>query len=124
MSIFQMTPAQVQESLKDLPSTHTKEQIIGLITALQTDLGKDLPGLSFTETIHRHADNHKELFFSYPMLFRSVCKGTYRQVVLDVLLDAKQAMESGEKSKEEALEEVIKKSVDEVTAFRAKEKED
>ena len=119
-----MTPEQVRESLKELPSSHSKEQITGLITALQADMENDPPELTFTQTVHRHATAHKELFFSYPMLFRSVCKRTYRQVVLDVLLDAKHAMDCGEKTKKEALEEVIKKSVDDVTAFRAKEKKD
>lgn len=122
MSVFHMTPQQVRDSLKDLPSSHSKEQITGLITALQADMDNDPPGLTFTQTVHRHSNTHKELFFSYPMLFRSVCKRTYRQVVLDVLLDAKHAMDCGEKSKQEALEEVIKKSVDDVTAFRDKEK--
>jgi hypothetical protein len=58
------------------------------------------------------------------MLYRTICKGTYRKVVLDILLDAKQAIQSGEKSKKDALEEVIRKSVDEVTEFRAKHKMD
>jgi hypothetical protein len=80
--------------------------------------------MSFTDTVHKHANGHKELFFSYPMLYRTICKGTYRKVVLDILLDAKQAIQSGEKSKKDALEEVIRKSVDEVTEFRAKHKMD
>ena len=119
MSVFQMTPEQIRASLKELPSSHTKEQIVGMIDALQTDIQKDAPGMSFTQTIHQHCDGHRELFFSYPMLFRTVCKKTYRPVVLDILLDAKFAMDSGEKNKKEALDEVIRKSVDEVTAFRA-----
>lgn len=122
MSVFHMTPGQVQRTLDELPTTHTKEDIMVLIKNLQADIQNDPPGMTFTETVHKHANEHKELFFSYPMLFRSVCKGTYRQVVVDILLDAKQAIDSGRKSKKEALEEVIKKSVDEVTATRAKEK--
>jgi len=118
MSVFKMTPVEVRASLDQLPSVHTKEQIVGLIEALQSDLQKDTPGLTFTQTIHRHSSSHKELFFSYPMLFRSVCKRTYRPLVLDILLDARFAMERGEKNKKEALDEVIRKSVDEVTALR------
>ena len=114
-----MSHQQVRDSLNELPSSHTKEQIVGMIEALQADMQNDAPGLTFTQTIHRHSTAHKELFFSYPMLFRTVCKKTYRPVVLDILLDAKFAMESGEKNKKEALDEVIRKSVDEVTAFRA-----
>lgn len=119
MNVFQLSPQQVRESLKELPSSHTKGQIVGMIEALQADMENDPPGLTFTETVHRHSTPHKEMFFSYPMLFRTVCKRTYRPVVLDILLDAKFAMESGEKNKQEALEEVIRKSVDEVTALRA-----
>ena len=119
MSVFQLTPQQVRAFLDELPSSHTKEQIVGMIEALQSDMQADAPELTFTQTIHRHCDAHKELFFSYPMLFRTVCKKTYRPVVLDILLDAKFAMDSGEKNKKDALDEVIRKSVDEVTAFRA-----
>jgi hypothetical protein len=94
-----MTPLEVRASLNQLPPAHTKEQIMDLIEALQSDLQKDAPGLNFTQTIHHHSSNHKELFFSYPMLFRSVCKRTYRPLVLDILLDAKLAMEAARKTK-------------------------
>ena len=94
-----MTPLEVRASLNQLPPAHTKEQIVDLIEALQSDLQKDAPGLNFTQTIHHHSSNHKELFFSYPMLFRSVCKRTYRPLVLDILLDAKLAMEAARKTK-------------------------
>ena len=107
-----MTPKQVNDKLEELPTHHSKKEIMALIEALQASIREDPPGLSFTETVHKHANSHKELFFSYPMLFRTICKGTYRQVVLDILLDAKFAMESGQKNKKEALEEVIQKSVD------------
>lgn len=119
-----MTPAQIKDKLEELPMQHSKEEIMALIEALQASIRDDPPGMSFTETVHKHANDHKELFFAYPMLYRTICKGTYRQVVLDILMDAKQAIESGQKSKKEALEEVIKKSVDEVTDFRSKHKID
>ena len=121
MSVFHMTPKQVNDKLDELPTQHTKKEIMALIEALQASIREDPSGMSFTETVHKHANGHKELFFSYPMLFRTICKGTYRQVVLDILLDAKFAMESGQKNKKEALEEVIKKSVDEVTELRNKQ---
>ena len=117
-----MSPAEVRASLDALPSSHTKMQIVCMVEALQEDMKKDAPGLSFTQTVHRHSSAHKELFFSYPMLYRTVCRGTYRPVVLDILLDAKFAMDSGEKSKKEALDDVIKKSVDEVNAYRKSNK--
>ena len=120
MSVFNMNHQQLRASLNELPSSHTKEQIVGMIKALQADMENDPPGLTFTETVHRHSTPNKEMFLYYPMLFRTVCKKTYRPVVLDILLDAKFAMESGEKNKKEALDEVIRKSVDEVTALRAK----
>jgi len=118
MSVFQMTPEKIRASLNELPSSHTKLQIVGMVEALQADMAKDAAGLSFTQTVHRHSTAHKELFFSYPMQYRTVCRGTYRPVVLDILLDAKFAMDSGAKNKKEALDEVIRKSVDEVNAFR------
>ena len=124
MSVFHLTPSQVQDTLNELPAHHTKEMIVSMVDALQADIKLDPPGQTFTQTVHKHANKHKELFFSYPMLFRTICKGTYRQTVLDVLLDAKQAIESGQKNKKEALEQVIRKSVEEVSAIRAKEKND
>lgn len=124
MNVFHMTPRQMKDKLEELPMHHSKEEIMALIEALQASIRDDPPGMSFTETAHKHANDHKELFFSYPMLYRTICKGTYRKVVLDILLDAKQAIDSGKKSKKDALEDVIKKSVDEVTDFRAKHKID
>ncbi len=118
MSIFHETTSGVKRHLKELPSTHTKEDIVRLIDGLQADIRHDTPGLSFTETVKKHADQHKELFFSYPMLYRTVCKGTYRRAVLDILLDAKEAIESGAKTKKEALDSVITRAVDEVNELR------
>lgn len=120
MSIFHLTPSQVRDELDELPTTHTRAQIFALVDRLQKDMQDDPPDLTFTNRVHRHADKHKELFFSYPMLFRSVCKGTFRPVVVDILMDAREAMENGRKSKKEALEDVIRKSVDEVKEARRK----
>jgi hypothetical protein len=118
MSIFQQSTQDVKRDLQELPSHHSKQDIVRLIDGLQADIKNDPPGLSFTEKAKKHADQHKELFFSYPMLYRTICKGTYRRVVLDILLDAKEAIESGQKTKKEALEDVIKEAVDEVNHFR------
>lgn len=118
MSIFQQNTQDVKRNLEELPSHHTKQDILCLIEGLQADVKDDPPGLGFTDKVKRHADKHKELFFSYPMLYRTICKGTYRQVVLDILLDAKEAIESGRKTKKEALDGVIKNAVDEVNQIR------
>lgn len=123
MSVFHMTTAQVQDKLEELPHRHTKEEIVALVEALQADVCKDEPGLEFAKKVQRHATNHKELFFSYPMLYRTVVKGTYRPVVLDIIMDAREAIESGRQTKKEALDEVIRRSVDEVNAFRRGERE-
>jgi hypothetical protein len=123
MSVFHYTPKQVSSALDELPDTHTKEDVVRLIEALQDDIRQDPPGLTFTETVHKHADQHKEIFFSYPMLFRTICKGSYRKQVLDILWDAREAMQSG-RSKKEALDDVIKRAVDDVSEIRRKEKKD
>lgn len=122
MSVFHLTSSQLKDNLDELPTHHTKEDILRLIEALQTDIKNDPPEMTFTQKVHKHADAHKELFLAYPMLFRTICKGTYRQVVLDILLDAKEAIESGRKTKKEALDNVIKEAVDEVTALRQQQK--
>lgn len=118
MSVFQENPSQVKRHLEELPSHHTKEDIMRLVENLQADIAKDSPNLDFLDKVKKHADTHKELFFSYPMLFRTLCKGTYRKVVLDILLDAKQAIEAGTKTEKQALDDVIKKAVDEVNELR------
>lgn len=120
MSVFHMTPMQVNETVRNLPATHTKEQVVAMIEALQQDVQRTDPSLSHAQKVQMLANQHKELFFSYPMLFRSVCKGTYRPVVLDILWKAREAMESGEKTKKEALDDVIRESVDEVNEYRRK----
>jgi hypothetical protein len=115
-----MDHTELHASLDTLPEQHSKEEILTLIQKLQDDLDNDpsSSSLSLTQRVHRHANTNKELFFSYPMLFRSVCKGTYRPVVLDIIMRAKGAIDSGVKSKKDALEDVIKQSVDEVNAYR------
>jgi hypothetical protein len=120
MSVFHLSPNQIHEELAELPAAHTREQIFALVERLQADIRNDPPNLSFTQRLHLHANAHKELFFSYPILFRSVCKGTYRPVVVSILLDAKEAIASGQKSKTEALEEVVKRSVDDVNRIRGR----
>jgi hypothetical protein len=124
MSVFHMSPKDMNESLAKLPSKHTKDEVLAMVAKLQNDLAAEEDGsaeegsTSLQHRVHAHANNHKELFFSYPMLFRSVCKGTYRPVVLDIIWEARTAIENGAKTKKEALEEVIRQSVDEVNEFR------
>lgn len=118
MSLFQQSTQDLKRDLEELPSRHSKQDIVRLIEGLQADIKNDPPGLNFTDKVKRHADQHKELFYSYPMLYRTICKGTYRRVVLDILLDAKEAIESGAKTKKEALDGVVKEAVDEVNRFR------
>lgn len=118
MSVFTDNPSNIRRNLDALPSHHTKEDIMRLIDNLQADIAKESGDLTFMDKVKKHADQHRELFFSYPMLYRTICKGTYRKVVLDILLDAKQAIESGQKTKQTALDEVIKNAVDEVNAYR------
>lgn len=74
MSIFHLTPDKGGEQLDALPPSHTRNEIMALIERLQADMETDDPNATFTERVHRHADNHKELFFSYPMLYRTVIK--------------------------------------------------
>lgn len=117
MSVFHLNNNQIGEQLDALPPSHTRNEIMDMIRRLQADMESDDPNSSFTERVHRHADAHKELFFSYPMLYRTVIKGSFRPVVLDILLDAREAMQRGH-DKKEVLDGVIKKAVDDVNAYR------
>ncbi len=122
MSLFHSTPQELKDNLDALPERHSKTQIQDLVASLQADITSGPNNLNFAEKVHHYSNRHKELFCSYPMLYRTVCKGTYRPYVLDVILDSRDAMERGDWTKEKALEETIKKAVDEVNSLRANEK--
>lgn len=97
----------------DLPNRHTKEEITTMIENLQRDL-EQCPELGHAEKVHRFSTKHKELLFSYPMLYRTVCRGTYRPTVLNTIMELREMMESGQLDRKQAVEELVKKSVDDV----------
>jgi hypothetical protein len=124
MSVFHLTTAEVKDRLEELPHRHTKAEILALVEALQADLRQDKEADGdFAKKVQRHAGKHAELFFSYPMLYRTAVKGTFRPVVLDIIMDAREAIEAGRQTKKEALDVVIRRSVDEVNAYRRHERE-
>lgn len=63
MSIFHEHPSEIRQNLDELPSHHTKEDIIRLVESLQADFANDPPDLAFLDKVKRHADQHRELFF-------------------------------------------------------------
>ena len=119
MSLFNESSAQILEKLQELPTTHTREEIEGLVERLREDVAL-YPDMSFTDKVRKWSDPHRELCLSYPMLYRTICKGTYRPQCLDILLDVRESIEKG-LPKEKGLEEMIRRAVDEVNNNKSKQ---
>jgi hypothetical protein len=116
-----MTPSDEMCVLRSLPETFTKDQVFSMIAALQADMAKESPPRSWQDRVKRYSVSHGTLLVAYPMLYRSVCRGSYRPSVVDALIDARDAMASGV-SKKDALETVIRRAVDEVSQLREQSK--
>lgn len=112
-SPFTSTPTEVMENLQQLPATHTRQQIESLVEKLQEDLQADTETRTFSEKVHHWSGKHRELCLSYPMLYRTLCKGTFRPQCLDILLDVRDSISKG-LPKEKGLEEMIRRAVDDV----------
>lgn len=119
MSTPVVTPSKEKQILDALPEKYTREQIFSMIKALQKDLEADEPGLSLKIKVHRHSVKHADLLVGLPMLYRTVCMGKYRPAVVEAILDARDEMELGS-TKEVALENLIRRAVDEVNDIRGK----
>lgn len=111
-------PVDLVAQLEALPKRHSKPEIVALVESLQKDVAST-PDMTFAQKVQHHSTKHMELYLSYPMLYRTVVKGTYRPHVVNVLLDARDSIESGQATRDQALETVIKQSVDEVNRLRA-----
>lgn len=112
-----LTPTEEREVLRDLPAKFERDEIFGMVAALQADLAKDEPGLDDKTKVFRHGKTHKRLLVSLPLVFRSVCRGTFRPAVIDNILAARELMDRGV-DKKEAMEFMIKRAVDEVNGLR------
>ncbi len=115
-----MHPGEEKSYIESLPSRFSRQEIFEMIDRLREDVAQEDPPLKFEERVRTYQDKHKKLLFSMPLLYRTVLKGTYRPFVVETILDAREAMERGV-AKDKALEEVIRKAVDEVNDIRGNE---
>lgn len=99
-----------------VPKAHTRQNIEDLVARL-TD-ACNAHGGTHAEKVKAFSTDHAELLHSYPMLYRSVCRGTLRPEVLKNLLDARDQMQRGV-DKKTALDGLIVKAVDEVNALKS-----
>lgn len=113
-------PGEEKSILDSLPPKFSRQEIFAMVDALQQDVAQESPPLSFEERVRTYQDKHKVLLFSMPLLYRTVCKGTYRPYVVEVILDARDAMERG-MSRQDALDQVIHSAVDEVNDLRGQQ---
>lgn len=99
-----------------VPQSHSRKQIETLVA----DLTKacEAHGGTQAEKVKAFSEEHAELLHSYPMLYRSICRGTLRDEVLKNLLDARDQLEQGV-DKKTALDALIVKAVDDVNAIKA-----
>jgi hypothetical protein len=111
------TPQDERNTLNQLPERFSREEITKMVDALRSDVANDDPATPSNVRVHKHAHKHKVLLVAMPMLYRTICKGTYRQEVIDAILDARDAMDNG-LTKEQGLEKLIKTAVDNVNSFR------
>lgn len=103
--------------LNELPERFSRDEILRMCNELKKETDEESPRLSMKERVYRYAEKYKYLLFGMPFLYRTILMGTYREEVVNNILDARERMERG-MSKEEALEKLIEKAVEEVTDIR------
>jgi hypothetical protein len=117
-----LTPTEEMRVLRELPESFSKAEIFAMIDTLQDAIKNERAPKSWTDRVKDYSYAHSRLLVSYPLLYRSVCRGTYRPEVVEALLDAREHMASG-MSKKDALDIVIRRAVEEVTETRQRQQE-
>lgn len=97
---------------------NTRKEIFASIDRLQQDIRKEETPLTLQQRVYKYSmDKDHALFLrQYPRLFRSVCKGSYRPEVVNILLDARDQLEQGV-CRQEVLDHVVRRSVEEVKSI-------
>lgn len=98
-------------------TSHSSSEIRNMAHALRADVEAS-PDVQFPQNVWHHLPRHRELCTHYPMLYRTICKGTFRQNVLDTLLTSRDAIRDGTWTRQEALDYTIKEAVDDVRQIR------
>lgn len=65
------------------------------------------------EKVRAFSETHAELLHSYPMLYRTICKGTFRPEALRLLLNARDRLDAGHDT-EAVQKELAEKAIVEV----------
>lgn len=101
-------------SLNSIPDSHTRAEIEALVASLTEACARH--GGSQADRVRAFQTSHAELLNSYPMLYRSICKGTLRSEVLRNLLDARDRLHAGHDT-EAVQKELVDKAIAEVKNF-------
>lgn len=109
MSLFFQNDQQLTKSLDELPESYTREQIKEMAINLINDM-KSTSNLSFASTgqkVMHYSENHKQFCLSFPMLFRGIVKGSFTENMLDMFLNTKFRVSSGEITEDEAKNNLV-----------------
>lgn len=103
-----ITDAEIRSTVQNLPETFTVEQVLALCDALQADIGRrEQMGATVShENTMQLLSQHRRLYCAYPMLFRSICRGSYNREAVSVMLEYRDKLNRGEMDTREAMRAV------------------
>jgi hypothetical protein len=106
---------QYKYQIDQLPERHTKEEILALITSMQTDIEtfckENQTKLPLKNSTQYFSERHKTLFLSYNMIFHMLLKGKMRIEIINKLIDCRDNLSSN-KFKSGIAAEQIKNTID------------
>lgn len=103
MSLFFQTDEQLQDSLATLPESYSDEEITAMVNALLADLSSSSHEFeNLGAKVMHYSEKHKKFCLSFPMLFRSMVKGSFTPSMLKMFLATRRRMEKGEVGTEQA----------------------
>ena len=112
-----LTPQEELKVLDELPQRFERDDIKAMIAALQDDIARETVPLPQEKRVHRYAFKHRTLLIAMPFLFRAICRGTFRDDMVDLALKMRDLMDNG-MSKEDAFQLFVTSVVDNVNASK------
>lgn len=109
MSLFFEDNSKLKLSLDALPKKNSNGEIIRMVDALKCDMNENCEK-EFTNLglkVMYYGDRHLEFCLSYPLMFRSIVRGTFTDEMLNTFLDTRRRLEEGELTKETAQNHLV-----------------
>lgn len=109
MSLFFEDNSKLKLSLDNLPVRNSNDEILSMVNNLKEDMAAnaDKEFQSTGTKVMYYGDRHREFCLSYPLMFRSIVRGTLDDQTLSAFLATRQKLESGELSKESAQNHLV-----------------